>query len=337
MSQNTSSAVMQQRREPHNSLDDFPTPPWATRALCEHVGAQGELRGLTCREPAANRGHMVRLLQEWFAAVEASDVHDYGHGYPVNDYLFGPLPEPVDWTITNPPFRLAQPFILRALESSTCGVAVIVRSAFLEGAERYRALFNASPPSLILQFSERVVIHKARLSAKGSSATAYSWVVWQIGDTTNKTHFDWIGPCRNAATVVAAVQALQSAQSTNVALAAENASLKVAQKRQAAEAWMAGEIAALRAIPADKREGLIARHMQDAGDASTIAKMYPDLNQVTPPAGVGAASGVEMALNAEQQGARIATAALAYQAAEEVKGNKVDLVTAILHVQETRK
>lgn len=30
--QNRSSAVMQQRAEPHNSLDDFPTPPWATKA-----------------------------------------------------------------------------------------------------------------------------------------------------------------------------------------------------------------------------------------------------------------------------------------------------------------
>lgn len=37
MSQNTSHAVMAQRAEAHDSLDDFPTPPWATRALIEHV------------------------------------------------------------------------------------------------------------------------------------------------------------------------------------------------------------------------------------------------------------------------------------------------------------
>jgi hypothetical protein len=37
VSQNRSSAVMQQRSEPHDSLDDFPTPPWATRALCEFL------------------------------------------------------------------------------------------------------------------------------------------------------------------------------------------------------------------------------------------------------------------------------------------------------------
>jgi hypothetical protein len=35
--QNTSHAVMAQRTEPKDSPDDFPTPPWATRALIEHI------------------------------------------------------------------------------------------------------------------------------------------------------------------------------------------------------------------------------------------------------------------------------------------------------------
>jgi hypothetical protein len=35
--QNTSHAVMAQRTEAANSPDDFPTPPWATRAFIEHI------------------------------------------------------------------------------------------------------------------------------------------------------------------------------------------------------------------------------------------------------------------------------------------------------------
>lgn len=189
--QNTSTAVMQRRIEPHHSLDDFPTPPWATRALCERLSFRPPL---TCREPAANRGHMVRPLAEYFGAVEAADICDYGAGYPVQDYLFGPRPPMVDWTITNPPFRLAQEFIERAHQTSARGVAVILRSAFLEGGGRYRELFSINPPSLILQFAERVVMHKGTLSAKGSTATAYCWLVWQKG--VSGTEFDWIGPCR---------------------------------------------------------------------------------------------------------------------------------------------
>ena len=37
MVQNLSHAVMAQRHEAKDSLDDFPTPPWATRALLERV------------------------------------------------------------------------------------------------------------------------------------------------------------------------------------------------------------------------------------------------------------------------------------------------------------
>lgn len=199
MGQNRSSAVMQQRREPHDSLDDFPTPPWATRALLDHLTRVlwwPYFDDATCREPAANRGHMVRPLAEYFRSVEASDIFDYGAGFPVEDYLFGPPPPMVDWTITNPPFRLAQQFLERALETSRDGVALLVRSAFLEGAERHRTLFRPRPPRLILQFTERVVMHKGKLAPKGSSATAYSWVVWTKPTGNTATQFDWIAPCR---------------------------------------------------------------------------------------------------------------------------------------------
>lgn len=201
MTQNRSTAVMQRRVEPHDSLDDFPTPPWATRALCEFLRDEGLIRpSLTCREPAANRGHMVAPLREWFDEVEAADVHDYGAGYPVVDYLFGPLPEIVDWTISNPPFRLAEQFIERAIATSRRGVAMIVRAAFLEGVGRFERLFSRYQPAFVLQFSERVVMHKGKLSATGSTATAYCWIIWQPMNTGKMAHpaaqLRWIAPCR---------------------------------------------------------------------------------------------------------------------------------------------
>ena len=196
MTQNTSSAVMQQRKEPHDSLDDFPTPPWATRALLEFLFPHGGAHLLNFREPAANRGHMVRPLAEAAGWVEASDIHDYGAGYPVQDYLFGPLPTMTDWTITNPPFRLAEQFIDRALATSRNGVAMIVRSAFLEGMGRHDRLFSQTAPTDILQFTERVVMHKGKLSANGSTATAYCWLVWDKQARGHHTQFHWIPPCR---------------------------------------------------------------------------------------------------------------------------------------------
>ena len=178
MQGNISSAVRQQRHEPHKSLDDFPTPPWATRALCEFLKARGLIGPLdSVREPAANRGHMAKVLAEYFDQVIPSDVHDYGAGYPIEDYLFGPPPPRTSWTITNPPFRLATDFIHRARASSG-STAMLVRLAFLEGGARWSELFSVDPPAYVLQFSERVVMHKGKLSANGSTATAYCWLVW---------------------------------------------------------------------------------------------------------------------------------------------------------------
>lgn len=198
MGQNRSSAVMQQRSEPHDSLDDFPTPPWATRALCEWLeqNAPHELETRSCREPAANRGHMVRPLREYFGEVMASDVHDYGAGFAVEDYLFPGVVDVVDWTITNPPFKLAEKFIDKALMTSRVGVAMIVRAAFLEGQGRFERLFSKTPPSHVLQFTERVVMHKGRLAPEGSTATAYAWLVWIHG--ASDTRLSWIAPCRKA-------------------------------------------------------------------------------------------------------------------------------------------
>lgn len=193
MGQNRSAAVMQQRKEPHDSLDDFPTPPWATRALCEWLQRYYRIDCATVREPAANRGHMVKPLEEYFEKVVPSDVHDYGVGYPIEDYLFGQIPDPVDFTITNPPFRLAEQFIERALQSSVC-TAIIVRSAFLEGIGRYNNLFSVTPPTHVLQFTERVVMHKGKLTKMGKSATAYCWLVW-VSDH-HGTQLEWIAPCR---------------------------------------------------------------------------------------------------------------------------------------------
>ena len=193
MAKNKSHAVMAQRVEPHDSLDDFPTPPWATRALCEYVISP---KG-TVWEPACNRGHMVKPLSEYFQAFMASDVHDYGCGYDVQDFLFpGPtMRQPADWIITNPPFRLAEEFALTAFSHVVHGCALFVRTAFLESVGRYERLFSTYPPAVIAQFAERVVLHKGRLTKDGGTATAYCWVVWEAG-YLGGTEFTWIPPCR---------------------------------------------------------------------------------------------------------------------------------------------
>ena len=197
MAQNRSHAVMAQRVEAQDSRDDFPTPPWATRALCEHVLSKIELSNQTCLEPACGRGHMVKPLREYFATVEAADAYSYDFA-PTRDFLRYPYETGShDWVITNPPFRLAEQFVLRALIVARRGVAILARTVFLESSGRHEAIFSRSPPMAFAQFVERVPMVKGRLDQKASTATGYAWLVWDkryIGPPLLK----WVPPCRKA-------------------------------------------------------------------------------------------------------------------------------------------
>jgi hypothetical protein len=193
MTQNTSSAVMQQRSSPPDALEDFPTPPWATRALLEFlIEIEGELNilGMVVREPACNRGFMARPLSELFYKVEASDVHDY---------LFPGLMAGAQWTITNPPFKLALQFVLKSFQTPWWrGTAMLVRTSFLEGTGRYFKLFDPHPPAYVLQFCERVPMIQGELNEHASTASTYCWIIWTRDCDRDRpaTAFCWIPKCR---------------------------------------------------------------------------------------------------------------------------------------------
>ena len=194
--QNLSHAIMAQRHEPSDSADDFPTPPWATRALLEHVLTGVDFANKSCLEPACGRGYMSRPLSERFASVTSSDAFDYGFS-DVRDFLRAPhSARSVDWIITNPPFRLAQDFIERALHVARDGVAMLARTVFLESVGRYNGLFRERPPAVFAQFTERVPMVKGRVDAKASTATGYAWFVWRHDMPNQEARLAWIPPCR---------------------------------------------------------------------------------------------------------------------------------------------
>lgn len=169
-------------RRRHLHLGYFPTPPWATRALLEYVIPDA---GGFAWEPAAGDGHMAAVLGERFDEVWRSDVHDYGCNHATGSFVgvgldVVPAPEPrPDWIITNPPFRLAAEFAERGLHEAQCGVALLVRTAWLEAEERYERLFRDSPPAIVAQFVERVPMTVGRWDPEAGTATSYAWVVWR--------------------------------------------------------------------------------------------------------------------------------------------------------------
>lgn len=194
-------AIMGSRIEPEDSLDYFPTPPWATRALFQHVifDAIGSVHEAIAWEPACGEGHIAEVLAEYFPQVIASDIHDYGYGQ-VCDYLAETAAISADWIITNPPFgALTERFVLKALSDAGRGVAMFVRMQWLETVGRYETIFRDYPPTVIAFFAERVPLCKGRWNPDGDTATAYVWLVWDKRSEPQPPI--WIPPvCRKSLT-----------------------------------------------------------------------------------------------------------------------------------------
>lgn len=197
-----SHAVVARRHESQASLDDFPTPPWATRALMEHVIKPSEfgygIHRASVWEPACGRGYMSRPLGEYFLSVMSTDIADYGwrgqHG--VNDFPSGDYwPMDCQWIITNPPFKRAYDFIDISIRNGR-NTAVLVRTSFVEGVRRYNQLFKDRPPHIIAQYSERVPMVRGRVDRSASTATSYCWLIWGASGYNSRPKFVWIPPCR---------------------------------------------------------------------------------------------------------------------------------------------
>lgn len=190
-------AVMASRIEAPDSLDFFPTPPWATRSLFKHVLTDLP-RSLIVADPCAGQGHMVGVLRELFDQVIASDVFDYGQGHLIGSFVgqgadVVELPAPIDWFFANPPFNLAFDFLMRALELARQGVALLLRTSWVETHDRYHDVFEKNAPAYIAQFSERVPMTKGRWNPDASTATAYAWFIWRK-QRSNLCEFRWIPP-----------------------------------------------------------------------------------------------------------------------------------------------
>jgi hypothetical protein len=171
-----------------DSLDFFPTPPWATRTLMEvvlpHYGIDPRRDIKQVWEPGNGEGHMSDVLKEYVAKVVTSDIHNYGEQDFIHDFLNG-TPRDADWIVTNPPFRgrdsdRAMEFALRALDTVRHGVALLVRTQWAtETKERYERLLRDRPPTILAFFTERIGFHPERWDPDGVTLnTGISWCVW---------------------------------------------------------------------------------------------------------------------------------------------------------------
>lgn len=141
---------------------------------------------------------MAVALADYFNAVSAFDVFDYGFGIAADFFKSHHADNSFDWVITNPPFKLGEEFIIRSLKIARRGVAMLTRTVFIESVGRHERLFKINPPSRVAQFTERVPMVKGRVDKKASTATGYAWLVWEKDRLGKTSELFWIPPCRKA-------------------------------------------------------------------------------------------------------------------------------------------
>ena len=198
MSKATSTAVMQRRLAGLDGIDDFPTQPWGTRAFVEHGPAPFEgLEGLTVWEPCAGRRTMSRILAEYRPGrLIETDIADYGAGLDVMDFRHAEIAGGVDWVITNPPFSLSLDLWRQAMSVARVGVAFLLRVAWLEGVERYHALYGPGQVRFVAPYSERLPMVCGHLDRNATSATCYCWFVALKADPRPRPEVHVIPPVR---------------------------------------------------------------------------------------------------------------------------------------------
>ena len=165
--------------------DFYPTPDWATWALVDNERFKGRVW-----EPACGDGTMARVLCNTGCPVDASDLYNRGHGEIGVDFL--KASRTVENIVTNPPYNSAEGFVEAGLRQATHKLCLLLRLAFLEGANRQRTIFAKTPPARVWIFSERITFYPAGAVVKGTGTTAYAWFVWDKKSDNLETELKWL-------------------------------------------------------------------------------------------------------------------------------------------------
>jgi hypothetical protein len=165
------------RGSKRSPADNYETPSWCAHRLLEHL----PLPGGRWFEPAAGNGAIIEAINEMRSDILWSanelreeckdDLEKLEAEVSIGDFFDVPLEGRYDVIITNPPFRLAQQFVLKCLEHSDI-VVMLLRVNFIGSAKRSKFMREHAPDVYTLP---------NRPSFMGGGKTdspEYGWFVW---------------------------------------------------------------------------------------------------------------------------------------------------------------
>lgn len=180
-------------REP---ADFYREPRWCAEALFESLpDIQGPIY-----DPAAGAGNIPRVARAHGLEAFGSDLIDRGCPAVVSGIDFlrqAPLVENVGTIVSNPPYAVAEEFLLRSLTDSPHRVCLLLELKFLASQKRFALFKWIAPLERVLVFSKRPSMPPGRHDPEQASGGKqdYAWFVWNTTlPVSHQPHLDWWRP-----------------------------------------------------------------------------------------------------------------------------------------------
>ena len=168
------------------NMDYYATPPIAVEWLLKY-----EKFSKHVWEPTCGGGHISETLKKHGYHVKSTDKVNRGYTDTVildflecTDKFNGDI-------VSNPPYNMSTPFVLKALELTSGKVAFLMKLQFLETIQRYKKIFVEHPPARVYIFTKRIGCWKNGIDTGAGSAVCYTWTVWD-SEYTGEPIIRWI-------------------------------------------------------------------------------------------------------------------------------------------------
>jgi len=172
-----SSNTKRNKEARHDDL--YSTPKEAVDFL---IGTYGEMlkhNRFGVLEPCCGLGAISEPMSEYGVDVDSIDLYDHGYGIPHTDFLNWQPQKKYSWVVMNPPFKLTEEFVDKALEVCEEGVLMFNRLTTLESIGRATKFSNGTwPLSHVHIFGYRVSCPEGPEMKPSPNSVAYAWYVF---------------------------------------------------------------------------------------------------------------------------------------------------------------
>ena len=166
--------------------DYYATNPEAVKMLL----SAHSFKGKKILEPCVGAGHIANILKDYFGEdIVGIDIIDRGFIPTITEnFLDWKTSESFDTIITNPPYSLANEFIIKCMELLEPGgqLAMFLKIQFLEGVKREQ-LFKKYSPKYLYVFKKRMCVFNNGMEVDPKTGKPWAttlcnaWYVWEKG------------------------------------------------------------------------------------------------------------------------------------------------------------